>query len=651
MADNRKTDEEKTIRLDDLLYVALKHIKAIIYVSLIGLAVGVLISFAYYVRGVAKVEYYITASMAVTSTNANGQFTGNDSYNPNAQDIHLAEDMTESVMYVCRSDTTLNAAAERLQLIGVKADDIRPKLTLSQYGDTQIIEMTLIWENADEGVMILNAITEVAPEILIDTLKIGDVTIVNQPKVKPVSLSFINIKIVAICVLLGAFVCAGFYLLMFLIHPTYLHSDDIKKDHGFDILGEIPKDKEYFNTKVNSLSANEFSSIQEYFSACAHVLVYRLQDIENVCVYITSTSPQEGKTSITANLGYALSGLGYKTLIFDMDVRNPSLASKFNYVKDDEHSLNAVYKGARSVQDAVVRIDSNLDILPTKLEDERLRFDANLIEIISSAKENYDFVLIDTAPIGQVSDSLNLNQAADCAIYIVRQDQVWISTINESIDRLKKSGIAILGAIVNDVKSGAISYYHSNYNQYKDSPYINDSTKKKDKKSKKIKSPSVADLSEADIKRVEDEIMKKRKKNEKTVEPLDSSSESSSESRSESVAKSSDDSSEDSYSPSSGIIKESAAAIESLLSTRVVSAYYNLDDLQRPVTSFEKIKDYEVGSLKASELDSELNKLEEENESTISQFKQEYYKGCIKLMIGFKDDEGVFHLFATKDIG
>lgn len=633
MADNKNLNEEKTIRIDDLLYVVLKHIKTVIYIGLLGLAVGVLISFAYYIRGVAKVEYYITASMAVSSTNANGVFTGGaDSYNPNSQDIHLAEDMTESVIYVCRSDTTLNAAAEKLQLIGVTADQIRPKLTLTQYGDTQIIEMTLIWDNADEGIMILNAITEVAPDILIDTLKIGDVTIVNQPKVKPVSLSFIDKKIVAICLLGSALGCVGFYIVMFLIHPTYLHSEDVKSDHGFDILGEIPKDKDYFNTKVNSVSANEFSAIQEYFSALAHVLVYRLQDIKNVCVYLTSTSPQEGKTTITANLGYALSGLGYKTLILDMDVRNPSLASKFAYSQYDDHCLNSVYRGDKPLEEALVKIDSNLDILPTKLEDERLRFDARMIEIISKAKSFYDFVLIDTAPIGQVADSLNLNSAADCAIYVVRQDQVWISTINESVDRLKKSGIAILGAIMNDVKSGAVSYYHSNYNQYKDSPYLNAPDKKKEKK----KHIDTASMDHS----VEEDIISKRKKKEE---------EQAAKAALELASKSDDV--VDLTNTNSKIIKESEVAVESFLATRSVSAYYNLDDIHRAVTSFEKIKDYEVGALKPADLKSELDRLEEENVDAIMEFEKEYYAGGIKIMIGFMDEEEKFHMLAVKTIG
>ncbi len=475
---------EQVVRLDDILYILLKHHKTLIGLALIGLMVGVLVSFAFYVRGLTTVEYYVTASIAVTSTNENGLFSANSS-DPNATDIHLAEDMTKSVIYVCKSDITLNAAAEKLQLIGVTAENIKPKLMLSQYEETQIIEMTLVWDNAEEGMLILNAITEVVPDILIDTLKIGDVTIVNPPKVKPASLSFINTKIVAICFLLGAMIGAAFYLVRHFVHPTFLHSEDSKESFNLDVLGEIPRDKNYFNKKVNTFSANDFSNIQEYFSACAHVLVYRLQDIDNVCVYLTSSAPQEGKSSITASLGYALADLGYKTLLMDMDVRNPSLGSKFVFDKDEKHSLNAVYRGEIDVFDAIVKINSNLDILPTRLENERVRLDNNVVEIISSAKSEYDFVLIDTAPVGQVSDSLSLNQAADCAIFVIRQDQVWLNTISESISRLRKSGIAILGSIVNDTNGGSISYYHSSYNQFKDSPYYRDMKPSKKSKSKK----------------------------------------------------------------------------------------------------------------------------------------------------------------------
>lgn len=508
MAKDNSQNNEQVIRLDDIMYVVIKHMKTMTWLAVIGLLVGILVSFAFYVRGLTTITYNVTASIVVTSTDANGLYSANSS-NPNATDIHLAEDITDAVIYVIKSDTTLNAAAEKLQLIGVKADDIKPKLYLSQYEDTQIIEMTLTWDNPEEGVMILNAITDVVPEILIDTLKIGNVSLVNPPKVKTSSLSFINPKIVAICTLLGAFIGAGFFLLKYFLHPTFLHSEDVKELYDLDILGEIPGDKDYFSKKINSLSANEFSSVQEYYSAVAHVLVYRLKEIDNVCVYVTSSAAGEGKTSTTANIAYALADLGYKTLLMDMDVRNPNLATKFIFDRSDKHCLNAVYRGDVNIDDAIVRINSNLDILPTRIEDERIRLDNKIVEIISEAKAEYDFVLIDTAPVGQVSDSMSLNQAADCVLFVIRQDNVWIKTVTESLNRLRKTGIAILGVVMNDTRNGANNYY--NYRQFEDSPYVEIPNNKK----KKEKSKSNSSIST--------DILLKRNKNKKPQGDIDES--------------------------------------------------------------------------------------------------------------------------------
>lgn len=479
--ENSSVNNEQVIRLDDIFYILMKHYKTIIGSVIIGLVVGVLVSFALFVKGISQVEYNVSASIAVTSTDANGLFSSNSS-NPNSSDIHLAEDITDAVIYVCKSDVTLNAAAERLQLIGVTADDIRPHLTLSQYEDTQIIEMKLTWENEEEGKLILEAITDVVPDILINTLKIGDVSVVNPPKVKADGTSIINIKIIAICAILGAFICAGIYLLKFFIHPTYLHSEDIKDNCNLELIGKIPGDQAYFANKVNSSSNAGYSVVQEHFSACAHVLLYRLKDVDNVCVYLTSSASQEGKTTVAANLGCALADLGFKTLLLDMDVRNPSLASKFIYDKDDKHTLNAVYRGDVEFEDAVISINFDLDILPTKLEDTRIRIDTKMMEIISSAKKNYDFVIMDTAPVGQVADSMNLNQVADSAIFVVRQDMVWINTVSESIERLRKSGVELLGVIMNDTKGGSTDYYYSNY---EGNVYTEIHQKKKKKKTKK----------------------------------------------------------------------------------------------------------------------------------------------------------------------
>lgn len=95
--------------------------------SVIGLAVGVLLGTAPYLRGEVRKQYLITTSIAVNSQNANDTFIS-DMQNPGFADIYLAEDV---VIYVIRSDRTLNTAAEKLNLTGVTAKDIHSNLKAS----------------------------------------------------------------------------------------------------------------------------------------------------------------------------------------------------------------------------------------------------------------------------------------------------------------------------------------------------------------------------------------------------------------------------------------------------------------------------------------------------------------------------------------
>lgn len=175
----KKQNEE--IRISDLLHVIFKRRKMILILTLVGLIMGMLLSAVSYLRGEMSKQYAITSSFAVTSITQDGMFTTKTS-NPNSNDIYLAENMVDSVIYVMRSDRVLNTAIGQLNLLGVTDKDISMNLSMHQYNETQIVEMTLYWRSAEEGVQILRAINSVAPNILIETLKIGSVSVVNEPR-------------------------------------------------------------------------------------------------------------------------------------------------------------------------------------------------------------------------------------------------------------------------------------------------------------------------------------------------------------------------------------------------------------------------------------------------------------------------------------
>lgn len=463
----------KQLRVSDILYAVRKHLMLVLVLTAAGLGLGIVLSVASYMRGEMSKQYAITTSIAVTSQNENGLFTTGKSNDPNSTDIYLAEEMVDSVIYVLKSDKTLSAAVDRLDLLGVTTKDIYNNLTLSQYNETQIIEITLYWRSAQEGVEILTAINEVAPNILIDTLKLGNVSVINIPTARYLIGGNINATMWGYMAVLGMFLGIGFAVLDLLMRPTLLNTRDMERTFAVEVFGEIPERKKYFHKKRNLLLINEDdednSEVLDNFVSLGHILKNHLQKMSHPCVYITSAAQNEGKTTVTAHIAVQLAEIGMKVLLIDFDTRNPKLGGLFLNKVEYENSINALYRGETTREDAITNLTGSLDILPAVLERKPLPLDDALLDMVGELQTNYDVVLMDTAPVGQVADTMSLNQLADVALLVVRYDGTSMENIRDALARLDKSGMKIMGCIVNGVKElgkGKYYGYHSGYGSH-----------------------------------------------------------------------------------------------------------------------------------------------------------------------------------------
>lgn len=444
------------LRVSDILHTLLKHRLLIAVMTAAGLAVGIVLSIISYMRGEMSREYAITSSIAVTSQTANGTYANNNNgSNPNSADIYLAENMVDAVMYVLRSDRTINSAINRMNLVGVSARDIYNNLSLSQYKETQIVEIVLYWRSAEEGVQILSAINSVAPNILISTLKVGGVAIVNDPSSRYRVGGSVNASLWVYMAALGAVAGVGFSVLSLLLEPTLINTKDVETLFGLEVLGEIPESKFYFDQKHNLLiddGDKKSEAVKEHFASAAHILSHRMGADEHQCIYITSAAPHEGKTNVAANLAVQLSDLEKKVLLIDFDVRNPALGSLFLEKVDYLQSINALYRGETSKDEAITNLTGYLDLLPAMLEHHELPLDEAMLALVRELSVEYDYVLMDTAPVGRVADTMNLNRIAKSAIFVVRYDTTSINEIREALERLDKTGVRTIGCIINGIR-------------------------------------------------------------------------------------------------------------------------------------------------------------------------------------------------------
>lgn len=480
-------DERKQLRIGDILFALRKRLILIVACTIVGLAIGIMLGLVSYLRGEMSKQYLITTSIAVTSQNANGLFTSSNQ-SPGSTDVHLAEDMVDSVMYVIRSDRTLNAAVEKMNLIGVSAKDIYSNLKVTQYNSTQIIELNLYWRSAQEGISILDAINSVLPNILISTLKIGSVSVINEPSSKYIIGGSLNASIWVYMAVLGALLGMGVAVLELLLHPTLLNVSDVEDQLGLELLGEIPERKSYFRKNRNLLDQSEDKEesdpiVMDNYAAVAHILQKRFRSTPNACIYVTSAVQNEGKTTVLSHLAVQLSDLGMKVLMLDLDTRNPRLGGMFLKKVDYSYSLNALYRGDTDVQEAITHLTGTLDLLPTVLEGKPLPLDDALCGLIQELRSSYDIVLIDTAPVGQVAETMGLNRVVDGVLFIIRFDGADMGRVRESLYRIDKSGMRILGCIVNGVKTLQVreqsGYYgYHNYYQKRSSPRRNRKNRK-----------------------------------------------------------------------------------------------------------------------------------------------------------------------------
>ena len=391
-------------------------------------------------------------------------------------------------MYVIRSDRTLNAAVEKMNLIGVSAKDIYSNLKVTQYNSTQIIELNLYWRSAQEGISILDAINSVLPNILISTLKIGNVSVINEPSSKYIIGGSLNASIWVYMAVLGALLGMGVAVLDLLLHPTLLNVRDVEDQLGLELLGEIPERKSYFRKNRNLLDQSEDKEesdpiVMDNYAAVAHILQKRFRATPNACIYVTSAAQNEGKTTVLSYLAVQLSDLGMKVLMLDLDTRNPRLGGMFLKKVDYSYSLNALYRGDTDVQEAITHLTGTLDLLPTVLEGKPLPLDDALCGLIQKLRSSYDIVLIDTAPVGQVAETMGLNRVVDGVLFIIRFDGADMGRVRESLYRIDKSGMRVLGCIVNGVKTLQVreqsGYYgYHNYYQKRSSPRRNRKNRK-----------------------------------------------------------------------------------------------------------------------------------------------------------------------------
>ena len=186
-------------------------------------------------------------------------------------------------------------------------------------------------------------------------------------------------------------------------------------------------------------------------------------------IMLTSTTPGEGKSSISFNLAVSLAEAGKKEIFIDADLRKSVLVGRYKInksVKGLTHFLSGINKFEEvmygtNVENFNVVFSGPVPPNPTELLGNKVF--KTLIKVL---RDIYDYVIIDTPPIGSVIDSAIVAQECDGTVYVVSSDAVSHQYAQKGMEQLRKTNCRILGAVLNKVDMNDNRYYGKYYGKY-----------------------------------------------------------------------------------------------------------------------------------------------------------------------------------------
>ena len=238
--------------------------------------------------------------------------------------------------------------------------------------------------------------------------------------------------IMLIALVLGLAIPAGIlFLIEFFKYKIEGHEDVIKLTQ-IPVIADIPVASDAAKKEGKAdivVHQNVNNLMEEIFRGLRTNIQFILKSDEKVIMFTSSTS-REGKTFVASNIGISLALLGKKVIMVGLDIRKPRLAELFQIDNHHNGITNLIVRDHNSwedIQNQIIAsgVNSNLDLLiagPVPPNPGELVTRASLDNIIDQLKNHYDYIILDTAHVGLVYDSLQLGRLANLCVFICRAD-------------------------------------------------------------------------------------------------------------------------------------------------------------------------------------------------------------------------------------
>ena len=283
------------------------------------------------------------------------------------------------------------------------------------------------------------------------------------------------------------------------LDPVFHSSEELKENIKLPILGHIPVQKDLEtaekvvgvalpqlqigNRKLNFTAANSDDDPSKRYTSSPFLEAFRSlntnirllgTDSRSNCIVVSSSSPSEGKSTVSAHLAKAAADMGQRVLIVDADLRRPQVYQRLG-LEHNSPGLSNVLADGLDVEEVIQRVPGreNLFVLTAgeQAPDPPRLLSSNRMQRIMEQLQNssaYDLIIFDTPPLLGFADGRILAAFTSGVVLVVRMGKTDRSILKQTVEQLKDSHIPVLGVVANGVSrhSHSSSHYYDHYYRY-----------------------------------------------------------------------------------------------------------------------------------------------------------------------------------------
>lgn len=473
---------DDTLDLKYLFDVLKKHLAFVILAGIVCAAAGFFASeFLITKKYESKALLYVENSQQTS-----------DSVNIN--DLNAAQKLVNTCQILFKSSTMLDNLITELDLPYTK-DELDKMITAQSVNNTEVMELVVECTSPQEAQKIVNKLVELSEREFLRVIESGSIKVVDYGEVDSEP-SFPNVLLItAAAFILGLAVSYIIVFIQDMLDVAIKSTDNIAKLYDVPLFAEIvdfeaaanggkygygygygygenkknKQDEKPVKTNPNGISDRFLSdttpfAITEAYNTARTNIMFAVATGKKKIIAVTSSNPSEGKSTTCGNFALSFANAGLKILLVECDLRKPTMAKNFNLKV--EHGLSSILGGFCTVNEAITEIDGGLNIITAgdipPNPSELLGSDAMKLFLEASA-ENYDYVFLDTPPVGVVTDSQLMNDIIAGLVFVVRENSTTHPDVQSALEKIELANGKALGFVKTFCHKGKSGRYGKKY--------------------------------------------------------------------------------------------------------------------------------------------------------------------------------------------